>query len=909
ENEVEPAMIVMDRTFTKIPPTLKVHECSTCQAAFPTRNKLFKHINNVPKKHQNPALTIDQKIAPVHLSVAELEKARAKRSTVVATNIGHGLSYRGFTYLMMDCRLSADSPTEAVCGDTGCTATLADEDFILRQVPNVIWREMAVPLRVRGIANNVHETSRHAILDLRFPGVDSATGEIAEAVIQKEVHVVKNLTANMLLGNDFLVPERVLIDLEAVTCQIRSCGVTIALSVRPRAGLAIDRKPIHLLKGTRIEPQSTASLSIHQLPDLARDFLFEPDEVDHVSLFTHILNQNTQSVLAKNDTDKPIVLKRGMRLGRIFELDQEVAATAAAFAGISDSELLDMAERPPRQRQDWFKKGMETFASAFRAASFVTTVSSSVDTINDNPVARPTTPPTLDHQQTTLPNGATVFGSQSSTTVGAVSRLIDDYPDVFTDQGTFVDIPRREWMKIPLRHDWQNKLPAKGARVYPVGNEGRKVIDDTFDKLQREGRMSWTKTATPFSYPVFVVWKTKPNGERQGRAVVDIRGLNAISLPDVYPVPLQSEMISLVSGSPFITVIDCASFFYQWRVDPRERHKLTVVTHRGQEQFNVAVMGYRNSVSYVQRQIDTVLRDLRKFARAYIDDCVIFSSTLNEHLHHLEEVFKVFRRYNISINPKKAFLAFPSVKLLGQHIDSFGLATAEDKLKAISQLHYPETLSQLEGYLGLTGWLRQYVPFYAAIAEPLQRLKTLLLKDGPDKGAARKNYSLKTPVPAPSPSEQVSFEELQKALSKPTYLVHYSPKRQLYIDVDSSIEFGIGAMVYHVRDGVKLEDGQWPGRTSVEPILFLSRLLNPAEKKYWPTELEIAGAVWALRKIRHLAESSDQPPVVFTDHNALLGIYNQKSLETESTERANLLLVRAGMYLQQFRIKLLHKPG
>ena len=62
---------------------------------------------------------------------------------------------------------------------------------------------------------------------------------------------------------------------------------------------------------------------------------------------------------------------------------------------------------------------------------------------------------------------------------------------------------------------------------------------------------------------------------------------------------------------------------YQWQVAPEDRHKLTVVTHRGQEQFNVVVMGFKNSVSYVQRQIDRVLRPFRDFSRAYIDDTVI----------------------------------------------------------------------------------------------------------------------------------------------------------------------------------------------------------------------------------------------------------------------------------------------
>jgi len=87
---------------------------------------------------------------------------------------------------------------------------------------------------------------------------------------------------------------------------------------------------------------------------------------------------------------------------------------------------------------------------------------------------------------------------------------------------------------------------ARAPQVYPLGIKDRKHIDKTFDKLYEKERMSWSTTSTPFSYPVFVVWKTLPSGERKGRVVIDIRGLNQISRIDVYPLPLQSDIIAAV---------------------------------------------------------------------------------------------------------------------------------------------------------------------------------------------------------------------------------------------------------------------------------------------------------------------------------------------------------------------------
>ena len=101
-----------------------------------------------------------------------------------------------------------------------------------------------------------------------------------------------------------------------------------------------------------------------------------------------------------------------------------------------------------------------------------------------------------------------------------------------------------------------------------------------------------------------MVWRTVPAGldrvpTRKGCVVVDIRGLNRVSTTDAYPMPLQEDITAAVAGCPFITTVDAAQFFHQWPVKKTDRHKLTVISHRGQEQYNVATMGYKNSPPYV----------------------------------------------------------------------------------------------------------------------------------------------------------------------------------------------------------------------------------------------------------------------------------------------------------------------
>ena len=185
---------------------------------------------------------------------------------------------------------------------------------------------------------------------------------------------------------------------------------------------------------------------------------------------------------------------------------------------------------------------------------------------------------------------------------------------------------------------------------------------------------------------------------------------------------------------------------------------------------------------------------------------------------------------NIKLSPKKSFIGYPSIQLLGQRVDVFGLSTAEEKLAAISQLEFPTTLKDLETYLGMTSYLRQYTLYYAQIADPLQKRKTLLvrgLRKGIE-GNARKKEADRTGLTGVTPAELDAFHQLQTIYSRPTILTHHEPKRRLYVDLDTSKAKGFGTMAYHCKDETQMNDP--PRKSTIEPILFLSKLLNDAEK-------------------------------------------------------------------------------
>ncbi|SLM36754.1 reverse partial [Lasallia pustulata] len=532
--------------------------------------------------------------------------------------------------------------------------------------------------------------------------------------------------------------------------------------------------------------------------------------------------------------------------------------------------------------------------------------------VEDHSLAAKYTPVEVDvsKPETKLANGVTIYGDAE--TVAVLADVINAFPRTWSDSGDMVNITPEEHLSIPLTVDWNTSTAAKlSHRAYLMGPNERAVIDEEFDKMHEQGRMSWSVEATPFSFPVFVVWKTVFSGSekkptKKGRVVVDIRGLNKITTTDAYPIPLQSEIISAVHGSKFISTMDCTGFFHQWPVKEGDRHKLTVVSHRGSERFNVAVMGFKNSPPYIQRKMDNLLRPFKSFAKGYFDDIVVFSRNLAEHAAHLRVLLELFQNTRISLKGTKSFIGYPSATLLGQRVDGFGYSTAEEKIAALRNLKFPATLNALEIYLGMTGWLRQFVAYYAQIVEPLQHRKTELLRLCPSKGGqGQKMYTRKTTL-TPTETEKEAFEFLQKSFNEPTFLTFFDRQRQLYIDINGSKQWGFGIMVYHVKGDPGGND--FP-RKSIQPVMFLSKLLNDAERNYWPTELEVAALVWTLRKTRHLVESYTKPAIVFTDHSATTSIAKQTTPSSSSTDKVNLRLVRASQYVSTFDLDIRFRPG
>ena len=215
-------------------------------------------------------------------------------------------------------------------------------------------------------------------------------------------------------------------------------------------------------------------------------------------------------------------------------------------------------------------------------------------------------------------------------------------------------------------------------------------------------------------------------------------------------------------------------------------------------------MGFKNSPAYVQKQIDGLLKPFKTFAKIYIDDVIIFIQILKQHVEHFNHIFNLFDKMNIALKPSKSYIGYPTVALLKQKVDNFGLNISVDKLEIIRAIKFPRKFKNFETYVGMTNYFRNYVPYYAQLVKPLQRRKTTLLRGSPIQSNARKTFSKNCKINLPSETEKTFFDVLQAVFNQPSYFVYHDPNRPLHIDVNASKQSGFGTIVYHVKETKKL---------------------------------------------------------------------------------------------------------
>ena len=351
------------------------------------------------------------------------------------------------------------------------------------------------------------------------------------------------------------------------------------------------------------------------------------------------------------------------------------------------------------------------------------------------------------------------------------------------------------------------------------------------------------------------------------RLCIDYRELNKKTQKDTYPLPLPDEVQDKLANSSIFSTLDLQCGYWQLPVHPDDRHKTAFCPGPGMGlfQFKCMPFGLTGAPSSFQRMMNQLFRKL-PFVTVYIDDILIHSANKEQHIQHLQHVFKVLSEANLTLRGSKCHLAMSKVSYLGHVFSATGMSPDPQKVSAVKEWLSPTNAEEVRKFLGLASYYRRYILGFSHIAKPLHTLTQKQVSfNWSDECEAAFNTLKEKLVDAPV----LSYPQFDKN----------SPPFVLQTDASA---VGVGAV---------LEQGG-------HVIGYASRALNTAEQQYSVIQKECLAIVFAMKQFRHYLLG--RPFELLTDHSPLQWLSSQKM---------EGLLCRWALAMQEFDFIIKYRKG
>lgn len=303
--------------------------------------------------------------------------------------------------------------------------------------------------------------------------------------------------------------------------------------------------------------------------------------------------------------------------------------------------------------------------------------------------------------------------------------------------------------------------------------------------------------------------------------MIDYRALNEVTIGDASPLPNIEEILEQLGGAKYFSTLDCVSGFHQVKMHPRDAPKTAFSVPEGHFEFTRMPFGLKKSPATFQRLMRIALTGLINNFRClvYIDDIIVTSDTLENHVKTLKEVFRRLSLHNLKLEPKKCFFLRREVIYLGQLITEDGLKPDPIKIKCVQDFPTPTSQKEVKSFLGLAGYYRRFIPDFSKIAYPIVKL---LKKNAP-----------------------FDWTDLQKEVFKTLKEKLCSEPVLQYLNFNEEFTLTTDASGY--ATGTVLSQG--PKNRNL-PLAYFSRTLNKAEQNYDTSSRELLAIVSAIKHFR-----------------------------------------------------------
>ena len=299
-----------------------------------------------------------------------------------------------------------------------------------------------------------------------------------------------------------------------------------------------------------------------------------------------------------------------------------------------------------------------------------------------------------------------------STVTKSLAKLINEFETLFAQSPTDVGKINVESHRIHLTDDVPVALRPYRQSSQAIAETARQVKELLNAGLIRV-------SVSPYAAPTTLADKA----DCTKRLCCDYRGLNGKTIADKQPMPYIPDVIDKLQGCRFFTKLDMASGYWQVPIHPEDIHKTAFVTQNGHYEWLVLPFGLNNAPATFHRIVQRILGNLLNHGvYSYLDDVILYAKTQEEHDTLLREVFTRLKDHNVKLKRTKCMFSQPNVEFLGHIINNDQVRPIPSKVKSVLDFPDPKNVKELQQFLGLTGYFREYIPEYSTIAEPLPRL-------------------------------------------------------------------------------------------------------------------------------------------------------------------------------------------
>ena len=211
-----------------------------------------------------------------------------------------------------------------------------------------------------------------------------------------------------------------------------------------------------------------------------------------------------------------------------------------------------------------------------------------------------------------------------------------------------------------------------------------------------------------------------PKKDGSWRLCVDYRVINKITVKNRYPLPRIDDLLDQLQGASFFSKIDLKSGYHQVRIKEEDTWKTAFKMKQGLFEWLVMPFGLTNAPAMFMRLMNEVLHPfIDTYIIVYLDDILIFSSSWEEHMGHIQQVLEKLRAHRLQANMEKCNFAMCSVSYLGFIVDEQGFRMDPSKIEVLRDWKRPTNIHELRSFLGLANFYRKFVRGFSEIAHPL----------------------------------------------------------------------------------------------------------------------------------------------------------------------------------------------